>query len=55
LTNAVAIGAGNKHGLALKPDGTVAAWGDNTSGQTAIPTGLTNVIAIADPLAACRT
>jgi alpha-tubulin suppressor-like RCC1 family protein len=27
------IGAGNMHGVALKPDGTVWTWGDNRSGQ----------------------
>ncbi len=29
----VAVAAGNSHSLALCSDGTVAAWGDNTSGQ----------------------
>ncbi len=29
----VSSAAGNKHSLALKEDGTVWAWGDNTSGQ----------------------
>jgi hypothetical protein len=33
--------------LALKNDGTVVAWGDNTYGQTTIPSGLSNVVAIA--------
>ena len=35
------------HNLALKKDGTVCAWGDNYKGQTNVPMGLTNVIAIA--------
>ena len=30
-----------------RPDGTVAVWGDNTYGQTNVPGGLTNVVAVA--------
>lgn len=33
LTNVVAIGAGSSHCLAVKADGTVWAWGDNSSRQ----------------------
>jgi hypothetical protein len=33
--------------VALKNDGTVVAWGDNNSGQTTIPSGLSGVTAIA--------
>jgi hypothetical protein len=33
--------------MALKADGTVAAWGENSSGQTNVPIDLTNVVAIA--------
>src|SRR5262249_20019038 len=47
LPNAIAIAAGDSHGLALKSDGTVAAWGLNANGQTVVPFGLTNVVAIA--------
>jgi Regulator of chromosome condensation (RCC1) repeat len=47
LTNAVAIGTGGKHCLALRNDGTVVAWGDNVFGQTNVPAGLSNVAAIA--------
>ena len=43
LSNVVAIAGGDSHSLALKSDGTVAAWG----GQTSIPARLTNVVAIA--------
>jgi alpha-tubulin suppressor-like RCC1 family protein len=35
------------HSLALKADGTVAAWGDDTYGQCDVPEGLDHVVAIA--------
>lgn len=47
LSNVVAIAAGNYFGLALRGDGTVVGWGQNTSGQTTIPASATNVVAIA--------
>jgi alpha-tubulin suppressor-like RCC1 family protein len=49
LTNIIAISssAGAYYDLALKADGTVVAWGDNTWGQTNVPSDLTNVVAIA--------
>jgi alpha-tubulin suppressor-like RCC1 family protein len=55
LSNAVAITAGSFHLLALKPDGTVVAWGGIdprrpsgwNPGLTNVPPGLTNVTAIA--------
>jgi alpha-tubulin suppressor-like RCC1 family protein len=58
LTDVVAIAAGSAHSLALKADGTVWAWGDNSKGQLGNETndnsnipvqvsGLTNVSAIA--------
>src|SRR5437016_9615796 len=47
LTNATAVAAGAHHNLALRNDSTVMAWGDNTSGQTNVPIGLSNVAAIA--------
>lgn len=37
---------GNGFALALKSDGRVSAWGDNTSGQTSPPAGLSNVVAV---------
>ena len=42
-----AIAAGGWHSLALKSDGTVAAWGNKDYGQTTVPASLTGVIAIA--------
>ncbi|MCX6880069.1 MAG: HYR domain-containing protein [Verrucomicrobia bacterium] len=43
--SAVAVGGG--HMVALKFDGTVAAWGYNAYGQTMVPVGLAGVTAIA--------
>ena len=40
------LDAGNEHSLALKSDGTVVAWGSNDYGQTNVPEGLDNVVAI---------
>jgi hypothetical protein len=34
------------HSLALKADGTVAAWGHNDKGQCNVPAGLANVVAV---------
>ncbi len=42
-----AIAAGSLHSLAIKLDGTVVAWGANGGGQSTVPAGLSNVIAIA--------
>jgi hypothetical protein len=52
LTNVTAVAAGGSHTLALRADGTVVAWGENTdaggtvAGQSVVPLGLTNVVAI---------
>jgi len=49
----VAIAAGGNHSLALRADGLVFAWGENTGptgiyvGQSTVPWGLTGVVAIA--------
>jgi len=47
LSNVTAIVAGLAHSLALKIDGTVVAWGDNQVGETEVPQGLNNVVALA--------
>src|SRR5712692_2689789 len=47
LTRFKAIAAGGNHNLALKPDGTVVAWGDNILGEATVPGALSNVAAIA--------
>ena len=43
----VAIGAGKYHSLAVKADGTVTAWGDDSQTQCDVPAGLTNAVAVA--------
>jgi alpha-tubulin suppressor-like RCC1 family protein len=52
LNDVVAVAAGGinwgyEFSLALKSDGTIVAWGDNSFGQLDVPSGLSNVIAIA--------
>ena len=59
LSNVVAIAAGGgvprspsysgitSYSMALKDDGTVVAWGNDDYGQTDVPRGLSNVVAIA--------
>ena len=43
----VAIAAAYSHVLAAKADGTVVAWGVNTYGETVVPDGLSDVVAVA--------
>jgi hypothetical protein len=43
----VAVEAGEGHSVALKRDGSVAAWGGNEDGQAAVPVALAAVAAIA--------
>jgi Regulator of Chromosome Condensation (RCC1) repeat protein/putative Ig domain-containing protein len=47
LTNVLAIAAGAYFDVALKSDGTVVAWGDNSSSQLDVPLNLSNVTAVA--------
>jgi parallel beta-helix repeat protein len=41
-----AIAAGNNHSLALLTNGLVVAWGDNSAGESTLPTNLSNVVAV---------
>lgn len=43
LDGVIAVAAGGDHSLALRTDGTVAAWGANFSGATDVPIGLNTV------------
>lgn len=45
-TNLVAIAAGDAHALALRADGSIVTWGDNSGGQLDVPSSVTNVVAI---------
>jgi hypothetical protein len=55
-TDFVAVAAGDAHGLALRSDGTVAAWGQNDDGECDVPAGTYKAIgAGADFSLAIRT
>ena len=43
----VAIAAGTEFSIALKADGTIVVWGENSSGQINVPEGSAKVVAIA--------
>ena len=43
----VAVAAGWQHSVALRNDGTVAAWGSNSRGQLDVPENLTGAVQIA--------
>jgi hypothetical protein len=43
----VGIAAGEYHSLAVRADGTVVAWGDNSEGQSSVPPDLAAVAATA--------
>lgn len=47
LTGVAAIETGNQHAIALRTNGTVAAWGYNFWGQGSVPEELTGVTAVA--------
>ncbi len=47
LKDVLSVAAGRYHGLALKGDGTVVAWGRDTYNQTIVPNDLYGVVAIA--------
>jgi hypothetical protein len=46
LTDVIAIDTSGNHSLALKSDGTVAAWGYNSYGESTPPNVLSGVVAI---------
>ena len=43
----LAMSVRSTHSLVLRHDGTVVSWGFNGSGETTIPAGLSNVVAVA--------
>ena len=47
LNDAIALSAGGGHSLAVRADGSVAAWGDNRRGQCNVPPQASNVDAVA--------
>ena len=47
LSDVVAIAGGAGHGLALRQNGTVVAWGDHLYSQVNVPKDLSNVVAVA--------
>jgi Regulator of chromosome condensation (RCC1) repeat len=46
LSGVTMVSAGNNHCMALKANGTVVCWGNNSFGQSTPPAGLTDVTAI---------
>lgn len=47
LTNLTSIGAGWEHATAIRDDGTLVQWGDNTAGQCSVPLTATSCVAVA--------
>ena len=47
LSNVVSLASGGGHALALKKDGAVVAWGNNSYDAATVPAGISNVITIA--------
>ena len=47
LGNVTSAAVGGAHSLALRTDGSVVGWGDNSFGQIGLPPGVTNVVAVA--------
>src|SRR5689334_12876008 len=47
LTNAIYVAGGWRHSLAIRTDGTLQAWGDDTIGQTDFWYEPTNCVSIA--------
>ncbi len=53
LTSASQIAVGYDHALAIAPNGSVVAWGSNTTGGLSVPGGLTNVVGISAQFGLC--
>jgi hypothetical protein len=47
LRDVVALAGSGAHLLAVKRDGTIVAWGDNSYGQCHVPAGLSDVVTVA--------
>jgi trimeric autotransporter adhesin len=47
LNGLVVLGDSGAHCLALRSDGTVVAWGQNSSGQAAVSQNFTEIVAVA--------
>ena len=43
----ISVSSGTDHGIALKRDGTVVAWGNNGFGKATVPIGLRDVVGVA--------
>jgi alpha-tubulin suppressor-like RCC1 family protein len=46
-SNLIAVALGGGHGLGLRQDGLVVAWGTNGCGQATVPAGVSNVVQVA--------
>lgn len=46
ITGAVRVATGYDRGLVLKSDGKASAWGYGSSGQSSIPTGVSNLVMV---------
>lgn len=46
---ATAVAAGTFHSLAIRPDGTVAAWGNNAHGEAGVPGSVTVMVPVQVP------
>lgn len=46
LHDVVDIAAGQVHALALRADGSVVLWGNDSDGQTVAPGGLSGVVGV---------
>ena len=47
MRRVIAVAAGGDHSVALQADGNVVVWGLDDSGETQVPAGVSNIVAIA--------